>query len=81
MTNLMSATQARKYMEGYRKTVVENELKKIKKYIEEATSRGEDCTYIHKTISNDTKTILENLGYNVEIHCKPYDEVDTVIKW
>ena len=76
----MSATQARKLMEGYRKTMVENELKKIKNKIEEAVNKGEDSLCLYGSIGKDARAILENLGYNV--HSQQYrNEVETTIKW
>ena len=77
MSNTMNASQVRKLMEGYHKATIENELKKIKKGIEEAVANGDDYMRIHKIIGHDTKIILENLGYYVEL----VSNEDTVVTW
>ena len=74
--DVMTAEQARICIEGYHRTVVENELKNIKKKIEEAADRGEDCIYLHKSLSQDTKKILDNLGYKLDSH-----ESEIIITW
>ena len=72
----MTAQQARICIEGYHRTVVENELKNIKKKIEEAIGNGEECIHLHKSLSQDTKKILKNLGYKIN---KNDSEID--ITW
>ena len=65
MGELISATEARERTKVELEIIVQNELSKIQKHIDEAIKYGEYCTYIDDTLRPETKQELKRLGYSI----------------
>lgn len=79
--DLITAKQAKECTNAYRKTIIDNEVKKIKEAIKNAMSERKYFTIIDGIINKDTRNIFENLGYKISIHQGRYNEQHTVIDW
>ena len=78
--DLISARQARECARAYRKSVINNEIKKVQEAITDAMNKGKTNAYIDGSISIDTKHIFENLGYKVR-YGSQYNESYVVVDW
>lgn len=62
---MMTAKQARKMMEVYRKDYIKSEYKRICEQIKEAVENGYDSISTNKIIDPQIRILLLNLGYDV----------------
>lgn len=81
MTDIPTAEQTRKTMNLYKKNMVENELKKVKEEIQKAVEKGDAFCYHERSLSEDTKQILKNLGYKIQTNSEMCDGTWTEIIW
>jgi hypothetical protein len=65
MSELISATEARERAKVELEIIVQDELSKIQKHIDEAIKYGEYCTYIDDMLRPETKQELKRLGYSI----------------
>lgn len=62
---MMTAKQAKNFMQAYRDDYIKGQLKFINCKIIEAIQNGEDNIYIDEFIDKKIEVALKNLGYNV----------------
>ena len=62
---MMTAKQARKMMEVYKKDYIKSEYKRICEQIKKAVENGYDSISTNKKIDPQIKILLLNLGYDI----------------
>lgn len=77
---MMTAREARQFMNTYRKNYIGGQLKSINSKISMAIQDGYDHVCLDMAIDKDIENTMKNLGYEIEmglVHNNPY----TIIKW
>ena len=77
---MISAMEARSIVEEIQARALTEELKRVENLINEAVQKGEFKVYVGGVLKEETKNVLKNLGYSIEVGGR-YNEIDTVIEW
>ena len=77
---MMTANEARQFMNTYRKNYIGGQLKAINSKISIAVQDGYDHVYLDMAIDKDIENTMKNLGYEIEKGFQ-YNNPYTIIKW
>lgn len=77
---MMTANEARQFMNAYRKSYIGGQLKSINSKIALAIQDGYDHVCLDMAIDKEIENTLKNLGYDIEkgTQC---NSLYTIIKW
>lgn len=77
---MMTAREARQFMNTYRKNYIGGQLKAINSKIGMAIQDGHDHIRLDTAIDKDIENTLKNLGYDIETGIQ-FNNPYTIIKW
>lgn len=77
---MMTASEARQFMNTYRKNYIGGQLKAINSKISMAIQDGYDHVCLDMAVDKDIENTLKNLGYDIEKGTQ-YNSPYTIIKW
>ena len=77
---MMTASEARQFMNTYRKNYIGGQLKAINSKISMAIQDGYDHVWLDMAIDKDIENTMKNLGYDIEKGTQ-YNNPYTIIKW
>lgn len=76
----MTASEARQFMNTYRKSYIDGQFKSINSEITLAIQDGYDHVCLDMAIDKDIENTMKNLGYEIEKGIQ-YNNPYTIIKW